>query len=769
MYVAANGSPDGDGSRQLPYRTLQQAIETLPAVLDQPYTILLDPYAGSIEIGEQRLIIQVKGTEDNPLTIKSLGCRATVVYPYDAPNRFSTEMILIRESSYVNIQHVHFHQCMPMAIRIRHSSSYINVQYCEFSGGSVPVAPVSSGVIVLIGDAGITHHCKINYNLFRDLNIMVPTNQHQVVYISDNAHDNTIFGNTIYNTLAWGIHAWHCNYQRNKISRNLIQQYPNTNDNNVRAMVLGIDWDGANNNDCPNPPNIVDNWAYHNYVYDPVKSSLLTIDFPLPLYNNKGWNNRLYSHLKPKDPYWMDYSKSQIENTVVAGDFDNDGDTEMAAFRQDGGNGKIDLWLSYQDHEAFVYSSDVPWWNKPYDVSSINGRTVSGDLNGDGKTDIIAFRDNGPSANGNSTEMDLWLNSSGGGFGRITVWSSSGSYTASRIKDRVVSGDFNGDGYDDLATLYDYGNNQSRIHVWLGFNGGVNYQGSAGWWSSMNYDADFVTNRMVAGDFNGDGLDDIAAVYDDGSSGLNCKIHVFESTGGGFNQNSWWFGALQGDKMSGRVVVGDFSGNNLPDIAAVYEEVPGFSKVKVWTNNGSVFSSVSNFWSSTGYTASQTTDAVVAGRFSQDGEQWQKDGIAAFYNYARCESVRTHVWVPEDNSFYLANSSLGYPWLLYESFHGKKAPGQQDESLSEDPSPSYHVKIYPNPVQERLTVEFNPQPLAKNQITVYNASGVQVLNQPITEEDSNALEILTDQWTKGIYIIELRLGDDVFHEKVIKY
>jgi hypothetical protein len=80
-----------------------------------------------------------------------------------------------------------------------------------------------------------------------------------------------------------------------------------------------------------------------------------------------------------------------------------------------------------------------------------------------------------------------------------------GSYTASCIEGRVVAGDFNGDGFTDLASMYDYGNGVIGIHVWLSDGNGkficnTWYQSSPG-----SYTANRVTGRMVAGDFNGDG------------------------------------------------------------------------------------------------------------------------------------------------------------------------------------------------------------------------------------------------------------------------
>ncbi|WP_163865467.1 FG-GAP repeat domain-containing protein [Myxococcus eversor] len=93
-------------------------------------------------------------------------------------------------------------------------------------------------------------------------------------------------------------------------------------------------------------------------------------------------------------------------------------------------------------------------------------------------------------------------------------WGSNGGYSADAVTGRMVSGDFNGDGRDDIAQLYKYGAFSSRVHVLLSTGTSFQYQGDFGWWGSNGgYSPDAVTGRMVSGDFNGDGSDDIALLY----------------------------------------------------------------------------------------------------------------------------------------------------------------------------------------------------------------------------------------------------------------
>ena len=75
--------------------------------------------------------------------------------------------------------------------------------------------------------------------------------------------------------------------------------------------------------------------------------------------------------------------------------------------------------------------------------------------------------------------------------------------------------------------MYDYGNSNIMLHVFLS-NSSTAFS-LQHWFSASWYDANMLTGRMAAGDFNGDGHDDIAGMYDYGNS--NIMIHAFISNG----------------------------------------------------------------------------------------------------------------------------------------------------------------------------------------------------------------------------------------------
>jgi hypothetical protein len=119
----------------------------------------------------------------------------------------------------------------------------------------------------------------------------------------------------------------------------------------------------------------------------------------------------------------------------------------------------------------------------------------------------------------------------------------------------VAVGDFNGDLIPDLAVA-DAGDSQGNgagVTVLLG-NGDGSFQ------PAVNYAAGGGPMSVAVGDFNGDGIPDLA-VADEWDEGVS----VLLGNGDGSFQAARYFYAGDDGPMS--VAVGDFNGDGIPDLA----------------------------------------------------------------------------------------------------------------------------------------------------------------------------------------------------------
>ncbi|MER7051188.1 trypsin-like serine protease, partial [Streptomyces sp. NPDC000351] len=125
--------------------------------------------------------------------------------------------------------------------------------------------------------------------------------------------------------------------------------------------------------------------------------------------------------------------------------------------------------ISSRSNQAGCFGNDAPAGTPSSAISTrvddvrdwitANARSTPGsDFNGDGRSDVGVFYDNGALAGG-GFRSSLWsLTSTGSGIAEPQLkWDSPdfGSWNASRSK--TFSGDFNGDGRSDVGVLYDNG------------------------------------------------------------------------------------------------------------------------------------------------------------------------------------------------------------------------------------------------------------------------------------------------------------------------
>lgn len=155
--------------------------------------------------------------------------------------------------------------------------------------------------------------------------------------------------------------------------------------------------------------------------------------------------------------------------------------------------------------------------------------------------------------------------------------------SAAFAEKQVATGDFNGDGRDDLAigapfedlgTITDCG----VVHVIYGRGGGLSAQNDDFWHQNkpgILDDPEFGDHfgrTLAAGDFDSDGFDDLAIATDeDGGAG---SVHVLYGTPGGLSsaRNQLFTQEFSGGEVGSHafgaaLAVGDFGGDGFDDLA----------------------------------------------------------------------------------------------------------------------------------------------------------------------------------------------------------
>jgi len=288
---------------------------------------------------------------------------------------------------------------------------------------------------------------------------------------------------------------------------------------------------------------------------------------------------------------------------VVFGDFNGDGKTDMALL---GVAEWTTLPVAFSNGDG-TYNVT----NKAIDqftawAATPGVKIVTGDFNGNGKTDIaltgvagwstlpIAF------SNGDGT-----FNVTNEPIDQFAAWASAGP--------EVITGDFNGNGKIDIAltgvsgwtTLpVAFSNGDGTFNV---TNSSIDQFGS---WASSGA-------KIVAGDFNGNGKMDIALT---GVSGWTSLPVAFSNGDGTFNvTNKAITGFAEWAGSGAKVIVGDFNGNGKMDIALT--GVNGWTTLPIAFSNGDgTFVVTNNF--AEGFSAWSTAAGVqvITGDFNGDGK-----------------------------------------------------------------------------------------------------------------------------------------------------
>jgi Bacterial Ig-like domain (group 3)/FG-GAP-like repeat/Beta-propeller repeat/FG-GAP repeat len=194
-----------------------------------------------------------------------------------------------------------------------------------------------------------------------------------------------------------------------------------------------------------------------------------------------------------------------------------------------------------------------------YGTGNYPNAVAVGDFNGDGKADLAI-------ANESSGSVSILLGKGDGTFQPAVNYTTNSAYS-------VAVGDFNGDGKPDLAV-----GAYSQVAVLLG-NGDGTFQPAVDYpfvYSTPGFNSTNVGAIAVI-DLNGDGHADLVTANGDGA------LRVFLGKGDGTFATEMTFGATQPYNGISELATGDFNGDGIPDIAAT---LASSGSVSVFLGNG---------------------------------------------------------------------------------------------------------------------------------------------------------------------------------------
>ncbi len=334
--------------------------------------------------------------------------------------------------------------------------------------------------------------------------------------------------------------------------------------------------------------------------------------------------------------------------SVSSGDFNNDGYDDVLLSAPALPLARVYVFYG---SPSGIWSSTVANWTASSDQNGnwFGGSVSSGDFNGDGYDDVLVGAYGYD--NGETNEGRAYVYYAGpSGISSEANWTFESNQDQGWLGYSVSSGDFNGDGYDDvLVGAPNRGNLVSSLgHVYVFYGSSSGLSSTADWTAESEFNASYYGGSVSSGDINGDGYDDVLVgahyyyghvyVYYGGPLGISSEANSIEANQGdldfGYSVSS---GDINGDGYDD-VIVGArryTNGQSYEGRAYVYLGGPsGISSSPAWADESNQARAFLGNSVSSGDINGDDYDDVLAGAYEYDnGEETPQEGRAYIYLY----------------------------------------------------------------------------------------------------------------------------------------
>jgi hypothetical protein len=446
---------------------------------------------------------------------------------------------------------------------------------------------------------------------------------------------------------------------------------------------------------------------------------------------------------------WSNFGSSRIDGHKVnstdlyyTGDFDGGGDEELLCVQNTSGNND---WITLLKYDAI----NLKWiwlWSNYGNSSAGNG--------------IYPYRKNFVIGDydGDGKKELLGNDLTPGGWTTMFKfvngnwqwsWSDNGnlSHAMRPYKDKMYAGDFNGDGKDEILGCCLVAGGWTTIFQWNGSNF------VWGYWSDngvLTHPLRPYRTNLLLGDYNGDlktdvlGFNTWSTLFTFGPSNWNW----IWSTYGATNFSGWTYPLSTGD----RVISGNID-NDIKDEIMFLQTTSSaaWATTMDYNSGGSYFN-----WNWSGNPTSPNVP------FIDDWAITPPSGASDTRYYfikAKASEPKYLLAMRNQGCGYLVNMyKTSNPTSNYKTMLGSES--DLNNMITNDNS----ISIYPNPAKDEVTVKFNAKDI-DNTVTIMDIQGKVVLE--MINQNNQEVKIDTRTFKQGVYFVKLRNNSSFTVHKLI--